>query len=93
MTHSAVSSISSSSTVPNASLMRTTRLRPSADVATPTTIAVRMSTCGRGFEYTTSCSPCTKIGAVPPAIGLSLVVRINEAFGTVEEDEIEDTAL
>lgn len=33
------------------------------------------------------------VGVATSALGLSLVVRINEAFGTVEEDEIEDTAL
>ena len=33
------------------------------------------------------------VGVATSALGLSLVVRIKEAFGTVEEDEIEDTAL
>ena len=33
------------------------------------------------------------VGVATSALGLSLVVRINEAFGTIEEDEIEDTAL
>ena len=33
------------------------------------------------------------VGGATSALGLSLVVRINEAFGTIEEDEIEDTAL
>ncbi len=44
--------------------MRTTSARPSASVATPTTIAVRISTCGNGFEYTVNAS--LRIGAVPP---------------------------
>jgi hypothetical protein len=42
--------ISSSSMLPKASWMRTTRASPSAMVATPTTIAVRISTCGSGLE-------------------------------------------
>ena len=33
------------------------------------------------------------VGVATLALGLSLVVRINEAFGTVEEDELEDEAL
>ena len=33
------------------------------------------------------------VGVATSALGLSLVVRIKEAFGTVEVDEIEDTAL
>ena len=33
------------------------------------------------------------VGVATSALGLSLVVRINEAFGTVEEDEIQDMAL
>ena len=33
------------------------------------------------------------VGVATLALGLSLVVRINEAFGTIEEDEIEDDAL
>ena len=33
------------------------------------------------------------VGVATLALGLSLVVRINEAFGTIEEDEIEDEAL
>ena len=33
------------------------------------------------------------VGVATSALGLALVVRINEAFGTIEEDEIEDTAL
>ena len=41
---------SSSSIVPNASWMRTVSASATAVVATPTTIAVRISTCGNGFE-------------------------------------------
>ena len=33
------------------------------------------------------------VGVATSALGLSLVVRIKEAFGTIEEDEIEDMAL
>ena len=33
------------------------------------------------------------VGVATLSLGLSLVVRINEAFGTVEEDEIEDESL
>ena len=33
------------------------------------------------------------VGVATLALGLSLVVRINEAFGTIEEDEIEDESL
>ena len=33
------------------------------------------------------------VGVATTALGLSLVIRINEAFGTVEEDEIEDASL
>jgi len=33
------------------------------------------------------------VGVATTALGLSLVVRINEAFGTIEEDELEDEAL
>ena len=33
------------------------------------------------------------VGVATLALGLSLVVRINEAYGTIEEDEIEDQAL
>ena len=33
------------------------------------------------------------VGVATLALGLSLVVRINEAFGTIEEDELEDEAL
>ena len=33
-------------------------------VATPTTMAVRMSTCGRGLEYRVQ--PSATMGAVPP---------------------------
>lgn len=33
------------------------------------------------------------VGVATTALGLSLVVRIHEAFGTIEEDEIEDEAL
>lgn len=33
------------------------------------------------------------VGVATTALGLGLVVRINEAFGTIEEDEIEDEAL
>ena len=32
-------------------------------------------------------------GVATTALGLSLVVRINEAYGTVEEDEIKDESL
>jgi len=33
------------------------------------------------------------VGVATTAVGLSLAVRIKEAFGTIEEDEIEDSAL
>ena len=33
------------------------------------------------------------VGVATLALGLSLVVRINEAFGTIEEDEIKDESL
>ena len=33
------------------------------------------------------------VGVATLSLGLSLVVRINEAFGTIEEDEIEDESL
>jgi len=33
------------------------------------------------------------VGVATLALGLSLVVRINEAYGTVEEDEIQDASL
>lgn len=33
------------------------------------------------------------VGVATMAVGLALTVRIKEAFGTVEEDEIEDSAL
>lgn len=33
------------------------------------------------------------VGVATTALGLSLVVRINEAFGTIEEDEIVDESL
>jgi len=33
------------------------------------------------------------VGVAVTAVGLALVVRIKEAYGTVEEDEIEDEAL
>ena len=33
------------------------------------------------------------VGIATTAVGLSLVIRIKEAFGTIEEDEIEDEAL
>ena len=33
------------------------------------------------------------VGVATTAVGLSLVVRIKETFGTIEEDEIEDSAL
>jgi multicomponent Na+:H+ antiporter subunit C len=33
------------------------------------------------------------VGVATTAVGLALTVRIKEAFGTVEEDEIEDAAL
>ena len=31
------------------------------------------------------------VGVATTALGLSLTVRINEAFGTIEEDELEDS--
>jgi len=37
-----------------------------AVVEMPTTIAVRISTCGSGLENTASVTPSWKIGAVPP---------------------------
>ena len=49
-----INAISSSSIVPYSLLMRKIRARPSAVVATPTTIAVRIKTCGKGFEYNES---------------------------------------
>ena len=33
------------------------------------------------------------VGVATTALGLGLVVRIKEAFGTIEEDEIEDPSL
>ena len=33
------------------------------------------------------------VGVSTMAVGLALIVRIKEAFGTIEEDEIEDAAL
>jgi multicomponent Na+:H+ antiporter subunit C len=33
------------------------------------------------------------VGVATTALGLSLVVRIKEAYGTIEEDEIRDTSL
>ena len=33
------------------------------------------------------------VGVATTALGLSLTVRIKEAFGTIEEDELEDTYL
>ena len=33
------------------------------------------------------------VGVATSALGLGLVVRINEAFGTIEEDELEDATL
>ena len=33
------------------------------------------------------------VGVATSALGLSLVVRIHEAFGTIEEDHLEDAAL
>ncbi|HET9949784.1 MAG TPA: cation:proton antiporter subunit C [Longimicrobiales bacterium] len=33
------------------------------------------------------------VGVATTALGLSLVVRIKEAFGTIEEDEIRDASL
>lgn len=33
------------------------------------------------------------VGVATTAVGLALTVRIKEAFGTIEEDEIEDSAL
>ena len=49
-----IDAISSSSIVPYSLLMRNIIARPSAVVATPTTIAVRIKTCGNGFEYRVS---------------------------------------
>ena len=48
-------------------LILTVNARPRAVVATPTTIAVSIRTCGRGLEYI-SFTLSVKIGAVPPAI-------------------------
>ena len=48
--------------------------RPSAVVATPTTIAVSIRTCGRGFEYI-SFTLSVKIGAVPPAIFPNVIYK------------------
>ena len=47
-----------------ARLTRTMSASPTAVVATPTTMAVRMSTWGSGFEYRVH--PSARIGAVPP---------------------------
>jgi multicomponent Na+:H+ antiporter subunit C len=33
------------------------------------------------------------VGVATSAVGLSLVIRIKEAYGTIEEDEIEDESL
>jgi multicomponent Na+:H+ antiporter subunit C len=33
------------------------------------------------------------VGVATSAVGLSLVIRIKEAFGTIEEDEIQDDSL
>ena len=33
------------------------------------------------------------VGVASSAVGLSLVIRIKEAYGTIEEDEIEDESL
>tara|TARA_B110000014_G_scaffold2696_1_gene2056 strand:+ start:1876 stop:2229 length:354 start_codon:yes stop_codon:yes gene_type:complete len=33
------------------------------------------------------------VGVATSAVGLSLVIRIKEAFGTIEEDEIQDESL
>ena len=33
------------------------------------------------------------VGGATSAVGLSLVIRIKEAYGTIEEDEIEDESL
>jgi hypothetical protein len=53
--------------------MRTTIASPRAVVETPTTIAVRISTCGNGFEYSWSVAPGWMMGAVPPST-LSMVM-------------------
>src|SRR5690606_2297289 len=45
-----ISRMAGSSIVPYASRMRTTIASPSASVAMPTTMAVKISTCGTGFE-------------------------------------------
>ena len=33
------------------------------------------------------------VGVATSAVGLSLVIRIKQAFGTIEEDEIQDESL
>ena len=96
-------------------LILTVNARPRAVVATPTTIAVSIRTCGRGLEYITF-TLSVKIGApiltdnvnviysnplphvliltaivvgvATTALGLALTVRINKAYGTINEDEI-----
>src|SRR5690606_2365388 len=65
--------ISASSVEPYSSLMRTASASPSASVATPTTMAVRISTCGNGFEYTAK--EGSRIGGVPPMIFPGLMNR------------------
>src|SRR5690606_4294924 len=62
------SRITSSSTDRYSSRIRTTTASPRAVVAIPTTMAVRISTCGRGLEKTPPRSPGVRIGAVPPSI-------------------------
>ena len=50
VSRASIALISSSSIVPKASKIRTVSASATAVVATPTTIAVRISTCGSGFE-------------------------------------------
>ena len=59
-------SISSSSIVPNSSLILIIIDKPKALVATPTTIAVRIKTWGSGLEYVENES--ANMGGVPPII-------------------------
>ena len=46
--------------------MRTTSASPKANVATPTTMAVRIKTWGKGLEYVSQSGE--RMGAVPPRI-------------------------
>ena len=54
----------------------TVSAKPSAVVATPTTMAVSIRTCGRGLEYI-SFTLSVKIGAVPPAIFPKVIYKRN----------------